>query len=583
MSPRTAANNPRSVGARRAAAGTARVALRVAIALLLVAAPLAPAPAAAQPPAPPPRADSTAARSASGWGELHRFASDSADRLRQAQLRGAATGGFLLRSASSMTAPVELAEGRAAAWRPLLPAVTTVLNSAVPLSMNDGPLWSGVGANLRVLAALEARWGRLRLIAAPELLVVGNAHFELADTGTTLAPSIPGDRSPYSSPWHQLPSSIDLPLRFGDGRVRRLDPGQSSLTLALGALELGAATENQWWGPTIQNALLLSDNAGGFPHLFLRTARPLATPVGALELRYLLGGLSESAYFDTLSANDRRSYSALAVTLQPRGADGLTVGLARAVYASVDGWGGVFGRALDPFANVPDPGAVAAGATASGTREQILSVFSRLVLPASGFEAYAELARSAFPRSLRDLLVSPAHSRGHTFGVQWLGEPLRDDARLRLQAEYTNVERSPSRLYRTVGSFYTSARVPQGYTQRGQSLGAAIGPGSSSQWLAADLVQRDWSGGLVLTRVRWNNDAHNERPWNLDEGWCEHDVSLIPGVRGSARSRYGVFNGRILLGKRINTFFDNGGYCPKGLQPRDESNAQIMLSFQPTW
>ena len=569
MSPRTAANNPRPAGAPRVAA-------------LLLAALLAAPTAAAQPPA-TPRADSATARAASGWGDLHRFASDSADRLRQAQLRGAPTGGFLLRSASSMTAPVGGASGRSTAWRPLLPAVTTVLNSAVPLSMNDGPLWSGVGANLRVVAGLEARWGRLRLIAAPELLAAGNAHFELADTGTTLAPSIPGDRSPYSSPWHQPPSSIDLPLRFGDGRVWRLDPGQSSLTLALGALEVGAATENQWWGPAIQNALLLSDNAGGFPHLFLRTARPLATPVGTVELRYLLGGLSESAYFDTLSANDRRSYSALAATLRPRGADGLTVGLARAVYATVDGWGSVFGRALDPFAHVPDPGAIAAGETASGTREQILSVFSRLVLPASGFEAYAELARSAFPRSLRDLLVSPAHSRGHSFGVQWLGEPVYADARVRLQAEYTNVERSPSRAYRTVGSFYTSARVPQGYTQRGQSLGAAIGPGSSSQWLAADLVHRDWTGGLVLTRVRWNNDAHNERPWDVDEGWCEHDISLIPGARGSARTRYGVFGGRILLGKRINTFFDNGGYCPKGLQPRDESNAQLVLSFQPTW
>ena len=569
MSPRTAANNPRPAGAPRVAA-------------LLLGALLAAPTATAQPPA-TPRADSATARAASGWGDLHRFASDSADRLRLAQLRGAATGGFLLRSASSMTAPVGGASGRSTAWRPLLPAVTTVLNSAVPLSMNDGPLWSGVGVSLRVVGGVEARWGRLRLIAAPELLAAGNAHFELADTGTTLAPSIPGDRSPYSSPWHQPPSSIDLPLRFGDGRVWRLDPGQSSLTLALGALEVGAATENQWWGPAIQNALLLSDNAGGFPHLFLRTARPLATPVGAVELRYLLGGLSESAYFDTLAANDRRSYSAIAATLQPRGADGLTVGLARAVYASVDGWGGVVGRALDPFARVPDPGAIAAGETAAGTREQILSAFSRLVLPASGFETYAELARSAFPRSLRDLLVSPAHSRGHTFGVQWLGEPVYADARVRLQAEYTNVERSPSRAYRTVGSFYTSARVPQGYTQRGQSLGAAIGPGSSSQWLAADLVHRDWTGGLVLTRVRWNNDAHNERPWDVDEGWCEHDISLIPGARGSARTRYGVFGGRILLGKRINTFFDNGGYCPKGLQPRDESNAQLVLSFQPTW
>jgi hypothetical protein len=33
----------------------------------------------------------------------------------------------------------------------------------------------------------------------------------------------------------------------------------------------------------------------------------------------------------------------------------------------------------------------------------------------------------------------------------------------------------------------------------------------------------------------------------------------------------------------MNVFFDNGGYCPKGFQPRDESNAQIAVSFQPSW
>src|SRR6185369_13523736 len=102
---------------------------------------------------------------------------------------------------------------------------------------------------------------------------------------------------------------------------------------------------------------------------------------------------------------------------------------------------------------------------------------------------------------------------------------------IRLHGEVTNLEQNTNYRYRPVGSIYTSRVVPQGYTQLGQSLGAAIGPGSSSQSVAGDYVHARWSLGIVGQRIRWNEDAHAQTPYPDFKGWCESDVSLIAGIR----------------------------------------------------
>jgi hypothetical protein len=49
-----------------------------------------------------------------------------------------------------------------------------------------------------------------------------------------------------SSPWHAGAQSVDLPIRFGESPLRRRGPGQSSIIVRAGPMELGAATENEW-------------------------------------------------------------------------------------------------------------------------------------------------------------------------------------------------------------------------------------------------------------------------------------------------------------------------------------------------
>lgn len=497
------------------------------------------------------------------------------DRLRLGQIVDTARGstGFLLRSPSSLTAPLP-GEARSFRGAVVPPAVATVSNSAVPYSGNDGALWAGRGLNVRVLAGLRAEWGPVRLIAAPELVQSANRHYTAFD----LAPRPPDGLNRFANPWLTGPDWSDLPLRFGGDKLERIDPGQSSLVVRVGLAEVGAATENEWWGPGLRNALVLSSNAPGFPRLFVRIGPPLQTRIGQFEGRWLVGGLTESDYFDADPDNDLRSISLIAVTWQPKWERNLTLGAARAVFAAADDWGDVAGSFAQVFANVPP-----SSSASDSERDQLFSLFFRWALPADGFEAYAEWARAEQPVSLRDFLESPNHSQAYTVGFQWAGAEvtIRDRARgrLRVRGEASFLEQSTTFRFRPLGTWYTSPRVVQGYTNRGQSLGAAIGPGSSSQYVGLDYIASDWQAGLFIERVRWLEDAHSLDPANT---FCNHDVSLLPGIAGAVRTRFGTVSASYSSGWRINTYFLTrpGSGC-LGFDGHDVRNNTLSISLSP--
>jgi hypothetical protein len=166
-------------------------------------------------------------------------------------------------------------------------------------------------------------------------------------------------------------------------------------------------------------------------------------------------------------------------------------------------------------------------------RDQIFSLFGRWVFPAAGFEAYAEWARFEEPTSFRDLVEFPGHSQGYTLGVQW-ARPLPQRRTLRLQTEASYLEPDPSLRVRPVATTYTSHSVPQGFTQRGKTLGAAIGPGASSQWLAGDVFAPNWRVGTYLSRIRWDNGVLFEP---IVPQFKRQDVTLLAGVRSSVSWR----------------------------------------------
>jgi hypothetical protein len=514
------------------------------------------------------------------WQPLVAIGSDSDEHARLAQLRGlAGTTGYLLRSASSMATRLSRDTTRLR-WALLLPEYTAVYNSALPFSLNDGAMWAGRGWNHETRAGIRAAWKRVSLTLAPEFLVSENLAYGLPPPLRRLP--LPPGRDSLSSPWHTGPSSIDLPLRFGVSGFVRADPGQSSLSIDWGAVTTGLATENEWWGPGIRNAIVLSNNAAGIPRLFVRTSRPIETRVGRFEARWFLGGLFKSPYFDRSPADDRRSITALAATWTPSGMPTLTLGFTRAVYAPLVGWQDVFGHVFDV---VKDRGwhRASGDSTIVPSRDQLFSVFGRWVFPADGLAVHFEWARHEPPTSLRDFLTAPNHSQGYTLGLEWATSVHGDRDALRVQAEMTNLEQSATFRDRPVDTWYTGRAAPQGYTQRGQVIGAAIGPGASSQWLAIDYFGSAWSVGLFGGRIRWDDDALYALPSIQGNTWCSHDVSLFAGVKTAYASRWGHLEAIVTPGERLNVFYHYLTWCGSGhlFDILDARNTTLQVRFSP--
>lgn len=446
----------------------------------------------------------------------------------------AGCAGSLIRS----EADYETDFGARRGWQSVSPELSLSWNSRIPFSVNDGLRWAGRGWSASARGGVRFSSAHLRIVLAPEVVSVENDRFPVLP-----APDLP-DRNRFANPWHSGIRRIDQPLRFGHAGYTQLAAGTSSIELLGHGVGVGASNAGMWWGPGIRNAIVMSTNAGGFPHLFLRTTRPYETPWGEAEARVVVGVLSESRFFNSSSSDDYRSLSAAVLTFRPAFDSGLTIGVARAMYASLGRRSALLTRSVGFLQPVE-----------SGASDGLQSVFARWVIPAVGTEFHAEWARLRIP-SFRDLTVSPQEGQGYTLGAQWLsaGEP--SARRFGVQLEATKLEQNtpPGRV--EPRGYYTSANVPQGYTQRGQIIGAAIGSGGSSQWAHAYTRKAGTAIGLVLSRIRTEDEAYYQQPTGFTH--FAHDVSATIGIRAATSLFRRTISLELLRTKRLNYLFQSG-------------------------
>ncbi len=465
------------------------------------------------------------------------------ERWRVDQLRpGGTSDGVLLRSVSRRAAQRnDTIHGVVV----LLPELRFIRNSALPFSSNEGALRPGRGVNMAFGFGADIRWKSLRLTLAPEVDAEENRAFQVIPYPLGGQPT----RSVWANPFHPPPESLDLPPRFGDRSSVRWSPGQTTLTYRIGAVDVGASTENLWWGPGIRDAILLSNNAPGFPHLLARPAAPLSVGAGRIDFDVILGRLSESGYFDTDSSNNHPLLAGAAMTWRADTSAGLQLGLARLRIAGTSG------------------------------HDQMTSVFGRWLFPEAGFEAYTEWARFQDPTSLRDFLEFPSHAQGYTLGLQW-ARPLPAHRTFRLQSEVSYLEPSASFRLRPVTTSYTSNSVLQGFTNGGKILGASSGPGSSAQWLAGDVLGTVWRAGVFAGRIRYDNGT---LLGPIVTQLRQPDVTLLEGirvVRDFTRFRVSL---QAIDGVRLDYLFQ-AGYLPSdqsnpaGFKAIDISNRTLSVT-----
>lgn len=418
------------------------------------------------------------------------------------------------------------------------------LNSRQPMVQNDGSVWQGKGVTTALDLGATLSWRALRVTIAPTLLFTQNASFELAPVTVAGMPE-------YAYPWRRM----DLPQRFGPDPFWRLDPGQSEIRISAYGGTVGFGTRNRWWGPGIRNAIVLSNNAGGFPHAFLGTRGPRDVGIGTVEATWIFGRLDQTDWFDPSVERDARFLTGVVVAFSPAFLDGLSLGATRAFYGSVPESGQPFSDVFLIFQGVSKEGLVTPGnPTGDDDKDQLLSLFGRWVLPESGFEVYFEWARNDHSGSLYDFALEPEHSQAYTLGLQKAVE-LESGDRLALRGELTHLAREATFRLRPSPVYYTHHIVVQGYTHRGEVLGAGIGPGGIQQHLGADLYTSWGRAGLSAQRRVHDNDAFYAWAEATGATYDQHDVSLDFGVSALVFAGDVDLGGALTLTRELNRYF----------------------------
>jgi hypothetical protein len=210
-------------------------------------------------------------------------------------------------------------------------------------------------------------------------------------------------------------------------------------------------------------------------------------------------------------------------------------------------------------------------------RDQMIELFMRWVLPESNFEVYGSFGRNDHSFDQRDLILEPDHATAYTLGVQKLFlQP--GSGFVRLRWEFTSLANGLTQTIRPAPTWYAHHIVSQGYTERGQVIGAQAGPGGRQGDLGLDVYRRWGSVGAFVDWRRVNDDFHfahyGPGSGELYAG-ARHDVFFGSGIRGTAMLRYADVSLSLLKQTEYNRYTFTPGY--------DYDNLHLELSTQVHW
>lgn len=382
-------------------------------------------------------------------------------------------------------------------------------NSKSPVGWNDGSMIPARGYQTMISAGFFAKAGPLTIQLRPEYVYAENSDFEAIDL--------------YGGVF------TDLTAKFGTSVYEKLDWGQSSIRLNVGPMSVGLSNENLWFGPGIRNSLLMSNNARGFKHLTLNTIRPIRTPIGSFEMQMIGAKLEGSEYVVQPPEKAKWRYlSTFAMSYQPRFLPGIFFGLTRSFqnYNTQVKTFADYVPLFTPFQKVNDPNNV----TGFDDKDQLASLFARWLFTKAHAEVYVEYGVNDHAYNLRDFNNAPEHSRTYLFGFSKMSLfKGRKDQFIRTSLEITQLSQSIDRMVRDAGSWYFHYFVVQGYTHKGEVLGAGIGPGGNLQTLNVKWIHGLKQLGVQLERYVHNDDYYVNRIGDYkgySRKWVDLSVAL---------------------------------------------------------
>lgn len=337
---------------------------------------------------------------------------------------------------------------------------TQKLNTDHPYGGNDGTMSMSKGYQFQASTGVFVKLGHLKIQFRPEYISTANGQYQTNSSWGAVTPA-----------------------------TKKFTLGQSSIRYDIGKLTLSAGTENLWWGPGIQNSLLMSNNAPGFFHYSFQTNRPIKNFLGTFQF-HIIGAtltMDSTQGFENKGLNPikykrgDRYLNSLAIDYTPSFLKNVSFGVNRSIQtpASANVSGLINGK-------LPALGAFfGATAAASDTfpRDQLVSVYTRWFFPKDHAELYYQFAYNDAKENFRDLALDMSHSTAYILGFKKLFT-LPKEQYLDLNVEALKVSQTPSYLHRNAGNFYEHSQIYEGYTNQNQIMGSGVGFGNNAQSIA---------------------------------------------------------------------------------------------------
>lgn len=388
----------------------------------------------------------------------------------------------------------------------LAPEFQSEFNSHHPYYSNNGAMVPSKGFKSLTSVGVHIEAPFLSIQLRPELYLSQNKPYEgFPDTLSTRF----WDRR------YILYNQADVPEQFGVGNIRDIMIGQSHALIYFKGMGLGISTESLWWGPGRRNSLIMSNNARPFAHLTFRSQKPVKTPIGAFEWN-LLGGRLEGSDFSTPERGDRldgsrfitrssdwRYLNAFSLVYSPKWTPGLSLGINRAIqqYSQLARDTKSYLPILINLFRKNDP-----QSREESEVDQLISAYIRWRWVKAQAEVYFEYGRNDAAFNARDALLSIDHSRAYIAGFSKVFT--LDKNSILVNYEHTQMSQTAGYLIRNALSWYMHAGVRHGYTNRGEVMGSAIGPGSNLDHLNVSYLKGMNRIGLTIERWVHDNDFH---------------------------------------------------------------------------
>lgn len=377
-----------------------------------------------------------------------------------------------------------------------------------PYDWNDGAMIPAKGWQQYLNAGMHLKWKQFELQIAPEFVAAQNLSFD--GFSENLDPV-------HWRDYYRFYNFIEQPERFGDQAYQKFFFGQSFFKYQFKNTTIAVSTASKWWGPGKRNALILSNNASGFPHIAIANKQPVQTKIGAFNYEFIWGVLKNGNWTPpqptkTFRGNKlyvakpdtSRMFQGMHINYTPKWFKHLTVGVEQSFVQYTNQLAGLM--QFVPIKNI-----VYRLPNDALNKPIILTAFYfNYELPAVQAKLYGEFGWNLNRTSLRNWFIQPDRGLASVLGFSKI-IPTTKNHYWEFLAEMTNLQlQTRAEQFSTAAppSWYLGSEVVQGYTHDGQILGAGIGPGATSQTIELNWRRGKNRIGLSGERRLHNNDFY---------------------------------------------------------------------------